>query len=247
VIESLRLELLTPVDWKVLQAARLEALRDSPRAFMSSYACELEWDESDWRELFVAATWMVAYEAQKVVGLARSVGESGRCATRHVESVWVASTHRRRGVCRTLLHMLAEMDRRMGMTEMLLWVLEDNHDAQRAYEAIGFKPTGERQFIPALRRFEQRLKLSIEAPSICRASTDDEGSLDQALELARVADQEPVQSARAHPGHLTYVAMPQPMEDVPNSGVASAASIASRKRVPLVEESSLLATMQERI
>ena len=48
-----------------------------------------------------------------------------------------------------------------GVTDLLLWVLEDNHDAQRAYEALGFEPTGERQFLPDLGRFERRLRLGI--------------------------------------------------------------------------------------
>jgi hypothetical protein len=40
-------------------------------------------------------------------------------------------------------------------------VLEDNFDAQRAYDALGFKPTGERQFLPAVGRVERRLRLGI--------------------------------------------------------------------------------------
>ena len=58
-----------------------------------------------------------------------------------------------------MLHALAKMDRRMGVTDLLLWVLEDNHEAQRAYEALGFEPTGERQFLPDFGRFERRMRL----------------------------------------------------------------------------------------
>jgi RimJ/RimL family protein N-acetyltransferase len=46
----------------------------------------------------------------------------------------------------------------MGVSELLLWVLEDNHDAQRAYEALGFEPTGERQFLLPFGRFERRFR-----------------------------------------------------------------------------------------
>ena len=45
---------------------------------------------------------------------------------------------------------LAEIDRQMGVTELMLWVLEDNHDAQRAYQALGFESTGERQYLASL-------------------------------------------------------------------------------------------------
>lgn len=96
-----------------------------------------------------------------MIGLAKSVSEPGRPARRHVESAWVAPTHRRRGVLRAVLHRLVQINRPTGVTELMLWVLEDNHDAQHAYEALGFEPTGERQFLPAFGRFERRLRLRI--------------------------------------------------------------------------------------
>ena len=60
-----------------------------------------------------------------------------------------------------MLDALAGMDRRMGVTDLLLWVLEDNHDAQCAYKALGFEPTGERQLLEEFGRFELRLCLRI--------------------------------------------------------------------------------------
>jgi ribosomal protein S18 acetylase RimI-like enzyme len=190
VIESLRLQLLAPADWKLLRDVRLEALLDSPDAFMSSHACESQRGESEWRGLFDAATWMVACDAEKIIGLATSVGEPGGCATRHVESVWVAPPYRRRGVCRALLRTLAEMDRRTGVTDLLLWVLEDNHDAQLAYEALGFEATGDRQFVPDLRRFERRMNLCITTSTglVSGDSTSDEDAVDQAHKPAGVTD-----------------------------------------------------------
>ena len=158
---TLKLHLLTPAGWSLLRQARLEALLDSPQAFTSSYRQEVSWREAEWRRVVDAATWIVAREADTVIGLARSIGEPDLPATRHVESVWVAPTHRRRGVFRALMHALAETERRMGVTQLMLWVLEDNHDARSAYDALGFEPTGERQFLPAFGRFERRLKLGI--------------------------------------------------------------------------------------
>jgi ribosomal protein S18 acetylase RimI-like enzyme len=159
---ALNLHLLRPADWPVLRAARLGALLDSPRAFTSQYARESGWGELEWRRMFSAATWVVAHEADQVIGLARSVAEPSQPWIRHVESAWVAPTHRRCGVFRALLHTLAETERRMGVTDLMLWVLEDNFDAQRAYDALGFEPTGERQFLPAFGRFERRLMLVLD-------------------------------------------------------------------------------------
>lgn len=163
---TLELDLLTPLDWRVLRAARLYALLDSPDAFASSYAHESAWGEPEWQRSFNAATWIVAREAQKIIGLAKSVSEPGQRASRHIESAWVAPTHRRRGVLRTLLDALAQISCRMGVTELMLWVLEDNHAAGRAYRALGFEPTGERQFLPAFGQFEQRLRLEISGAQV---------------------------------------------------------------------------------
>ena len=162
-IESLDLQLLAPADWQVLRQARLEALRDSPHAFTSSHGRESVWGEQEWRRVIGNATWIVAQEI-KVIGLAKSVTEPWRPWARHIESIWVAPAHRRRGVCRRLLQILGELDRDMGVTDLLLWVLEDNHDAQRAYEALGFQSTGERQYLPAFGRFERRFRWHIKAP-----------------------------------------------------------------------------------
>jgi ribosomal protein S18 acetylase RimI-like enzyme len=159
---TLHIDLLAPADWRVLRAARLRALLDSPRAFTSSYARESVWGELEWRRMFRAATWVVAHEAERVIGLARSVGEPEGPKARHVESAWVAPTHRQQGVFRALLQALAEMERRMGVTDLLLWVLEDNFDAQRAYEVLGFEPTGERQFLQTAGGFERRLRLVLD-------------------------------------------------------------------------------------
>jgi ribosomal protein S18 acetylase RimI-like enzyme len=159
---TLELQLLEPADWGMLRAARLRALRDSPDAFASTYARESGWGESEWRQMFTAATWVIAHESDTVIGLARSVQELERPAVRHVECAWVAPTHRRRGVFRALLYALTEMEcRTAGVTYLLLWVLEDNFAAQRTYEALGFRPTGRRQFLSAAGRFERQLRLTI--------------------------------------------------------------------------------------
>jgi hypothetical protein len=72
---TLDLDLLTPADWRVLRAARLQALLNSPYAFTSTYARESGLSGPEWRQLFNSAVWIVARDAKKLVGLARSVGE----------------------------------------------------------------------------------------------------------------------------------------------------------------------------
>ena len=158
---TLNLQLLTSSDWRLLKVARLQALCDSPHAFISHYDDESGLSDLEWQRLLESATWIVAEEAEKVVGLAASVGEPALPWERHIESTWVSPTHRRRGVFRAMLSALVELERRKGVTDLLLWVLHDNHGAERAYELLGFEPTGELQYLPELDRYERRLRLRI--------------------------------------------------------------------------------------
>ena len=158
---TLDLHVLTPVDWPLLKQARLQALQDSPHAFMSRYELEWTWDEAEWRRSIEATTWIVAREAERIVGLARSVIEPHQPCARYLESIWVDPARRRNGVFRALLHKLAEIERHLGVNELLLWVLEDNHTARRAYEASGFTPTGERQYLLEIGRFEVQLRMQL--------------------------------------------------------------------------------------
>lgn len=160
-MESMHLEPLEPSNWRVLRDVRLAALLDSPHAFTSSHPHESGWGELEWRRMFHASLWIVAREEKHIIGLARSVGEPIHPTVRHLESIWVAPTHRKRGVCGTLLHRIVETERQGGVTDLLLWVLEENHDAKSAYLALGFKPTGERQFLRIVGQYELRLRLPI--------------------------------------------------------------------------------------
>lgn len=145
----------------MLRSTRLRALHDSPHAFVSGLAVEVGWSEIQWRRLLAAATWVVAIESGLVIGIA-GVFDGSPCDGRHIESIWVAPTHRQRGVFRALLSTLVERERENGTHDLALWVLETNHDARLAYKRLGFESTGERQRLPGpADRYELRLRLAI--------------------------------------------------------------------------------------
>jgi RimJ/RimL family protein N-acetyltransferase len=158
---GLNLRFLRPADWRTLRDVRLAALQDSPHAFTSRYAQERRWTEREWRRTLKSSTWIVAQKAGEVAGLARSVREPWIPRARNLESIWVAPIHRHQGVCGDLVRALAKRERRMGANQLVLWVLDGNHDALRAYEALGFRPIGEPQFLRAFGRWEQRLGVHI--------------------------------------------------------------------------------------
>jgi ribosomal protein S18 acetylase RimI-like enzyme len=154
----LDVRLLEPGDWHVLRTIRLRALADSPRAFTSHYLREARWNEHEWRRRFDVTRWIVAVDDGEVIGLAGLV-DCHPEDPHHIESIWVAPTHRNRGVFRVLLDSMIEIARRAGLTELWLWVLEDNPGALDVYERLGFERTGERQPIrPRHRRRELRLR-----------------------------------------------------------------------------------------
>jgi GNAT superfamily N-acetyltransferase len=157
----LGMRLLAPADWQALRTTRLQALTDAPHAFTSSYQLEQGWSEAQWRQLFDTATWILAIEDGAYIGIGSVTGPA-RSAARHLESLWVAPTHRRSGVLRSLLSVAADSQRRRGVNNLLLWVLEDNICAQMAYLRLGFRATGERQPIArGSSRYEKRMRLAI--------------------------------------------------------------------------------------
>jgi GNAT superfamily N-acetyltransferase len=157
---------LTPADWPMLKALRLRALRDSPYAFGSDHGKETAWSPAEWRSTFASASWFVAFGGRDAIGLSRTVRTAGSPQQCHVESVWVAPSERRRGVCRAMFAELILRERRTGVTTLLAWVLDGNHDARRVYERLGFRATGVRQPFPgAPGRIEEQLQYRISGTS----------------------------------------------------------------------------------
>lgn len=155
------IRLLRPADWRLLRDTRLRALIDSPHAFTSRYRCEQSCDAQQWQERVAAATWVVAVDRGAVIGIAGLVGSHPE-EPEHVESIWVAPTHRNRGVFRSLLENMIDIARRAKLDDLWLWVLEDNPRAWSIYSHLGFEWTGERKPVgPGHDRFECRMRLTI--------------------------------------------------------------------------------------
>jgi GNAT superfamily N-acetyltransferase len=166
---GLRVDFLTPAEWRTLRTLRLRALKESPDAFLSAYRREVAWSELDWRATFENGIWIVARQGGRAIGVARSVRDPDRLWERHAEAIWVEPGHRRTGVTRSLLRALADAERSAGVKDLLVWVLEAKRDARRVYERLGFQPTGEQHVLnDASGRMEERLRLRLtEHPSIC--------------------------------------------------------------------------------
>ena len=147
-------------DWETVRDVRLQALKDSPAAYISSYEATAARTEADWRQTFTDGLWIVAQRGCRIVGLARSLRVDDRPPDeRHLESIWVDPRYRRSGVMRAILRYLAELE--PDVHDWLLWVVDRNLDARTVYERLGFRATGERQLLTdESGRTELRLKRS---------------------------------------------------------------------------------------
>ena len=157
-----RVRLLSVGDWRLLRSTRLRALADAPMAFTPQQEDETTWRDIDWSHALVTARWLIAVEHHEVIGLVRSTHHAAEAPTsRHVEAAWVDSRHRRRGVLRSLVKKLIDVERRAGVRDLLLWVFEHNEGAQQAYARIGFVATGEPQRLNGTGPYEQLMRLAI--------------------------------------------------------------------------------------
>lgn len=142
----MELALLGADEWPLAREIRLRALKDSPTAYLADYEIEVTVGEDGWRERFTRMHWVVARDAERVIGMASSVRVAGRPPDeRHVESVWVDPRYRRTGVLRALLGQLAA--EQPAVSEWRVWVLDTNTLAFEVYARLGFRPTGERQLL----------------------------------------------------------------------------------------------------
>jgi ribosomal protein S18 acetylase RimI-like enzyme len=137
-------------DWPVLRDIRLEALREAPYAFASTYDREAAYPEQTWQERAAAGNSILAYRAEsgdQPVGLVAAIelvpGEL------ELVSMWVHPRARGRQVGSALVEGVIEYARARAVPRVHLWVTETNKVARRLYERCGFTSTGERQPLPS--------------------------------------------------------------------------------------------------
>lgn len=145
---QVRFELVAPADWRELRSVRLRALADAPKAFTSEHSQEADWLEQDWRSAIQQGQWVVARSAQGAIGVARSSQDPESPERRYIEAVWIAPEFRRLGIGRRLMRWLIERERKSGVREILLWVMDSNASARGFYFRTGFRSTGRIQPVP---------------------------------------------------------------------------------------------------
>lgn len=144
---NLRFETITEASFADLRDIRLRALQEAPSAFGSTYAKEVRWSDSTWRQK--AAAWsgpgafgVLAQDGEDVCGIAgcRFVAEEPQKA--QLLSVWIAPSHRGRGLAGRLVERVVDWAWRHGATSVVLTVTSNNGPAIGLYRRLGFVDTG---------------------------------------------------------------------------------------------------------
>ena len=136
-------------DWRAMRDIRLEALREAPAAFGSTYAREVVFTEADWRRRASGYGFFAFLPdlGDLPVGLAGGIDEGAGAA--ELVSMWVRPRARGRKVGAALVMAVADWARGRGLSQLNLWVTNGNQAARALYERCGFTPAGERQPLPS--------------------------------------------------------------------------------------------------
>jgi ribosomal protein S18 acetylase RimI-like enzyme len=141
---------VAPGEWRQLRAIRLEAVRDTPTAFSSSYAELASCPDAFWQELAVAeatsdnsATFIACDQNDDQVGSV-SVGPLVEVPDHaHIHAVYVRAGHRGpTGLGARLVEAAIRFaERHIDVSRLTLGVHESNTRALAFYRRIGFRMT----------------------------------------------------------------------------------------------------------
>jgi ribosomal protein S18 acetylase RimI-like enzyme len=143
---------ITEQDWRQVRDLRLQALADTPYAYLETFVYAVSQTEDDWRERARRSegpeqVGFAAVDGDRWVGTMRAVFQDGRPV---LQSVFVTPSHRGRstGVADALLDAVESWVRDRGFAELYLDVHVDNARAQALYRRRGYTFTGVRKPYP---------------------------------------------------------------------------------------------------
>ena len=146
----------------IFKDVRLRALLDSPTAFSSTFAKESTLTDDDWVARVAqwssgTSTTYLALDTGRACGIASGMLDQSDPSRAHLLSMWVAPTHRRMGIGRSLVEAVLAWARAKNVQTMQLLVTSNNDPAIQFYRRLGFTLTGNEATYandPALKDYE---------------------------------------------------------------------------------------------
>jgi ribosomal protein S18 acetylase RimI-like enzyme len=135
--DDVTIRALSPADWELKRQLRLEALRESPGAFLSTYAQALERTDEQWRS-WPAGAVFAAFLGAEPVGLACGGQSDDQPGVTVLFSMWVAPSARGHRIAGRLIDAVTARAREQGSQRVRLDVFKTNDSAYRAYVGHGF-------------------------------------------------------------------------------------------------------------
>jgi GNAT superfamily N-acetyltransferase len=139
-------------DWGIVRDLRLDALADSPHAFGERLVDAKAMSDAEWKLRLAPSgsqQWFVEEAAGNgLVGMAKGYID-GAPSTAMLTGLWVNPVHRRQGVGRRLIHSVEEWARTFGARAVELEVNPAMAEAERLYEACGYRRTGGSRPLPS--------------------------------------------------------------------------------------------------
>lgn len=129
-------------EWATYRRVRLDALKEAPYAFGSTYAGEKDRTEADWRKAVGARARFVAEVDGAIVGTV-SIADSSYGGAADVTAMWVDPRSRGVGVGDLLIRTVVDWAKKQGLAQIFLWVATGNEHAEVLYARNGFVRTGE--------------------------------------------------------------------------------------------------------
>ena len=137
-----------PPDWQNYRDLRLQALQDSPDAFVTTYADARKYPDSLWQSRLENISGefdfpLVAELNSHPVGQAWGRIEPSHRSEAHLFQMWVAPEHRGLGISRKLLNAIVNWAASQNASSVLLAVTIGDTPAGQLYRSAGFEAFGE--------------------------------------------------------------------------------------------------------
>jgi ribosomal protein S18 acetylase RimI-like enzyme len=149
---------LPPDQWERYRNIRLEALREEPQAFGSSYAEMEQRSTAYWQGRLADAaqgetSWLLfAQEGERLIGMIGAFYDETQEAA-HIISVYVSKAARGQGVGKALMEsILSEIGKKEGIRNAVLGVNQEQTAAVALYRQFGFEVTGEMEEVQGDRK-----------------------------------------------------------------------------------------------